>query len=113
MKRNMKLGLLMAIAVGIAAQSASAAPAPIPWDQPTTALSTQIADILGPGQARLTIENRSSIPTAEIPIIRKLLEQDLKSHGVIISGAESASAVRVTLSENARERLWVGEIVEG
>ncbi len=41
------------------------------------------------------------------------MEQDLKAHGVIASGAESANAIRVTLSENARERLWVAEVVEG
>jgi hypothetical protein len=84
-----------------------------PWDQPATALAGQIADILGPGPARLTIQNLSSISTGEIPAIRKLLEQDLKSHGVIVSGADSASAVRVTLSESTRERLWIAEIVEG
>ena len=37
----------------------------------------------------------------------------MKAHGVIASGAESANAIRVTLSENARERLWVAEVVEG
>lgn len=29
------------------------------------------------------------------------------------SGAESASTIRVTLSENLRERLWVAEVVQG
>jgi hypothetical protein len=86
---------------------------PSPWQQPAAALAGQIADILGPGEARLTIENLSSIPTSEIPAIRKLLEADLKSHGVTVSGAESASSLRVTLSENARERLWVAEVIEG
>jgi len=83
------------------------------WEQPAAALAQQISDILGPGEARLTIENRSSIPAGEIPLIRKLLEQDLKTHGVVLSGADSASAVRVTLSENTRERLWVAEVIEG
>jgi hypothetical protein len=76
-------------------------------------LATQIADILGPGQAQVTIRNLSTIQASEIPSIRKLIEQDLKAHGVIASGAESANAIRVTLSENERERLWVAEVVEG
>jgi hypothetical protein len=83
------------------------------WAQPAAELSGQIADILGPGQAQLIVRNLSTIQTSEIPAIRRLLEQDLKAHGVLASGAESANTIRVTLSENARERLWVAEVMEG
>jgi hypothetical protein len=107
----MRLIWLMAAMSGLAALAANATPSP--WDQPAAALAGQIADILGPGQARLTIRNISSLSSTEVPAIRRLLEQDLKTRGVSISGAESASAVRVTLSESARQRLWVAEIVEG
>jgi hypothetical protein len=93
--------------------TASAQPVPSPWEQPTAALAEQIAGILGPGQARLTIRNLSAVPTDEIPVIRRLLEEDLKARGVLASGAESANTIRVTLSENVRERLWVAEVVEG
>jgi len=99
-------GLLMGLA-------ANGAAAPGQWDQPAAALAEQISGILGPGQARLTIRNASSISIEEIPAIRRLLEQDLKARGVQTSGAESANTIRVTLSENVRERLWVAEIVEG
>jgi hypothetical protein len=58
-------------------------------------------------------ETRSTISNSEIPAIRRLLEQDLKAHGVLASGAESANSIRVTLSENTRERLWVAEVIEG
>jgi hypothetical protein len=95
------------------ALTAYAAPAPSPWEQPAATLSEQVAGILGPGQARLTIRNLSSISVDEIPAIRKLLEKDLKEHGVVPSGTESANAIRITLSENARERLWVAEVIEG
>jgi hypothetical protein len=91
----------------------SASPAPSPWEQPASALAEQIAAILGPAQAHLILRNNSQISTDEIPTIRRLLEQDLKAHGVQASGAESANIIRVTLSENLRERLWVAEIVEG
>ena len=76
-------------------------------------LAEQIAAILGPGQAHLTIRNLSTIPNDEIPAIRGLLEQDLKAHGVVMAGAESANTIRVTLSESARERILVAEVGEG
>ena len=83
------------------------------WMQPANELAGKIAEILGPGQAQFTVRNLSSIQPGEVPAIQKLLEQDLKAHAVLAGGAESANAIRVTLSENARERLWVAEVVEG
>ena len=83
------------------------------WDKPAATLAEQIAGILGPGQVSLAIRNNSAIPTDEIPAIRRALTEALKTRGVQASGSESATAVRVTLSENLRERLWVAEIVEG
>src|SRR6185437_626497 len=83
------------------------------WDQPASALAARIADILGAGQARLTIQNLSSIPPDQVPEIRKILSQDLQAHGIALAGADSANVVRVTLSESAHERLWVAEIAEG
>ena len=110
----MKLIWLMAVfASGVMGLTASAAAAPSQWDQPAAALAEQIAGILGPGQAHLTIRNLSTIPTDEIPAIRRLLEEDLKTRGVTTSEAETANVLRVTLSENVRELLWVAEIVEG
>jgi hypothetical protein len=84
-----------------------------PWEQPAAQLAAHVAEILGSGQAQLVVNNRSTIAAAEITPIRHLLEQDLRTHGVIVSGAESANMIRVTLSENARERLWIAEVVEG
>jgi hypothetical protein len=96
---------------GLMAQTTNTASGP--WEQPAAALAEQIAGILGPGQARLTIRNLSTVPSGEISAIRRLLAQDLKAHGVLASGAESANSIRVTLSENLRERLWVAEVIEG
>jgi hypothetical protein len=110
----MKFFLLAAVFLGgWMSLAADAAPAPSEWGQPAASLAEEIAGILGPGQARLTIRNFSTLSNDEIPTIRQLLEQDLKSHGVLASGAESANSIRVTLSENLRERLWVAEIIEG
>ena len=111
----MKLVWLIAVVVssltGLMAQTSNVATSP--WEQPAASLADEIAGILGPGQTHLTIRNLSTIPTGEIPAIRRLLEQDLKAHGVIASGTESANAIRVTLSEGTRERLWVAEVIEG
>jgi hypothetical protein len=83
------------------------------WEQPAAQLAAQVAEILGAGQAQLVVNNRSTIAAQELPAIRRELEQDLRARGVAISGAEGANLIRVTLSENARERLWVAEVMEG
>ena len=89
------------------------AAAPGAWEKPVADLAEQIASILGPGQAHLTIRNLSTLPNDEIPAIRRALGQDLKTHGVMMAGAESANTIRVTLSESARERILVAEVDEG
>jgi hypothetical protein len=93
--------------------AAHGSPGSTPWDEPAAALADQIAVILGPGQAHLTLRNLSTISTDELPTIRRLVEQDLRAHGITSSSDEAANLLRVTLSENTRERLWVAEIVEG
>ncbi|MGH9560764.1 MAG: hypothetical protein ACRD3S_04850, partial [Terracidiphilus sp.] len=84
-----------------------------PWDKPAADLAEQIAAILGPCQAHLTLVNLSSIPEGEVPAIRSLLSADLKAHGIAAAGEESANSVRVTFSQSASRRLWVAEIAEG
>jgi hypothetical protein len=113
MRMTMKqFGLVVAMVV-LLVPAASSAPVPGPWDQPAAGLAARIADILGPGPARLTIRNLSSIPNSAIPAIRSLLVQDLEQRGVVDSGAESATAVLITLSESAHNRLWVAQVAEG
>ena len=90
-----------------------AAPAPGKWGQPADALAEQIAAILGPAQATLTVRNLSSIVESDILGIRALFEQDLKAHGVAITSGDSANTIRITLSQNDRGRLWVAEIGQG
>ena len=107
----MRLIWLMAAMVGLAGIAVHAAPSP--WEQPAAALAEPDCRHSRPGQAHLTIRNLSTISNDEIPAIRRLLVQDLKAHGVMAAGAESANTIRVTLSESARERLWVAEVGEG
>ena len=115
--RAMRLVVAVVLVVcwvaGCAVLAAQPQQTPSSWSQPAAELAGQIADLLGPGQAQLTVRNLSTIQTGEIPVIRKLIEQDLKARGVLAGGTESANAIRVTLSENARDRLWVAEVVEG
>lgn len=107
-----RFGFIVALC-GCLSFAANAMPVQSAWEQPAAALAEQIAGILGPGQMRLTFRNLSSIPAGELPNIQRLLEQDLRAHGVTAAGDESANAVRITLSEDARQRLWVAEVVEG
>lgn len=101
------------IAILVAALLRPAQAASSSWEQPASELADQIAAILGPGQAQLTLVNLSTINDGEIPAIRSLLTADLKSHGIAAAGEESANTVRVTLSQSASRRLWVAEIAEG
>jgi hypothetical protein len=88
--------------------------ASISWDSPADELAKQIAAIAGPGPAKLTIKNRSSIPADQVPAIRRTLERDLQSYGVTASGsAEAATVIRVTLSQNLKHELWIAEVQEG
>jgi hypothetical protein len=80
---------------------------------PVANLAKQIADIAGPGPAKLTIRNQSSLNAEEIPAIRALLEHDLRGYGVLVTGADTATSIRLTLSENAAGGLWVAEVHEG
>ena len=107
------ISLIAALGTGLAGLAAIAAPPQNQWQQPASALADQIAEILGPGQAQLTLRNISSIPSDAVPGIRKVLDQDLKAHGVLVSDAESTNSIHVTLSENTRERLWIAEVIEG
>ena len=83
------------------------------WDQPAGALADQIAGVAGPGPVTLSVRNLSSIADSEVPAIRAILEKDLKNHGISIANGDTPNTVRLTLSQNDRERLWVAEIVEG
>jgi hypothetical protein len=108
-----RTGIFWAAVLVASGLIASAASAFAQWEKPTTTLAAQIAEILGPGQAKLTVRNLSTIPNDEIPIIQRLIQKDLKKLGIVSSGAESANIVRITLSEDQRERLWVAEVIEG
>ncbi|HKD84395.1 MAG TPA: hypothetical protein VKB58_06575 [Terriglobales bacterium] len=83
------------------------------WDSPSADLAKQIAALTGPGTITLTITNRSTIATDEVPAIRKSLEREIRAAGITVRAKDADSDVRVTLSENLQGWLWVAEIQEG
>lgn len=105
--------MLALTALILVPSTAESATVPSQWEQPAGALADQIAAILGPGQARLTLRNLSSIAADDVPTIRRLVEQALRAHGISTTVDDAANTVQVTLSENANKRLWIAEIVEG
>lgn len=80
---------------------------------PAAALAEKIAAVLGPAQSHLVLRNLSSIPTDQLPPIRRQIETELKSRGISLTASDAANTVRITLSESGRKQLWVAEILEG
>ena len=83
------------------------------WDAPCSELARQIAALTGPGTVTLTITNRSSISADDVPTIRRTLERNLRSLGIVVGAKDADTDVRVTLSQNTQGWLWVAEVREG
>jgi len=83
------------------------------WDAPSADLARQIAALTGPGTITLLVANRSSIASDDVPIIRRALERELRSAGVLVRAKDADSDVLVTLSQNTQGLLWVAEVQEG
>ncbi|HTV64964.1 MAG TPA: hypothetical protein VMD98_05130 [Bryocella sp.] len=83
------------------------------WQPPSADLAKQIVAITGPGTITLSIANRSSISSDDVPLIRRALARELRSAGVVVRDGNADSDVRVTLSENLQGWLWVAEVQEG
>ena len=84
------------------------------WNGPVTDLAKAIAAASGPGTIALTVVNASSIPKDQVTEIQRALEAQLRTAGVRVGAAANANGdVRVTLSENLHEYVWVAEIKQG
>jgi len=84
------------------------------WDSPATELGRQIAALTGPGGVSLTLHNNSAIPADDLPAIRRSLVTALGAQGITVRTTDdAATTVRVTLSETARQGLWVAEVQQG
>ena len=105
--------LVCVLLISLPMPAHAATPPASQFDQPAADLSRQIAALTGPGPAKLVIHNSSTLPNGEIPVIRQLLEHDLRALGVTTGSSDSATIIRVTLSQNLRGGLWVAEVDEG
>jgi hypothetical protein len=84
------------------------------WDGPASELAGKIAALSGPGAVSLSIRNSSSIAADEVPAIRKGLLAGLSKQGITIRAeGQAATSVRVTLSQNAKQGVWVAEVQQG
>lgn len=84
------------------------------WHDPVSQLATKITAATGPGVVALEINNRSSITSADMEEIRRELTASLATSGVRIWQPDQAAAnIKLTLSENLQDYVWVAEIQPG
>src|SRR4029077_1389204 len=81
---------------------------------PISQLTGKITAATGPGVVALEINNRSSISSADTEEIRRELTASLATSGVRVWQPDQAAAtIKLTLSENLQEYVWVAEIQAG
>jgi hypothetical protein len=81
------------------------------WHQPVSELATKITAATGPGVVALEVNNRSSITSADAEEIRSELTAALSTAGVRVWQPDQAAAtIRLTLSENLKNYVWVAQI---
>lgn len=81
------------------------------WRAPEAQLAERIAAITGPGVIALEVTNSSSLSSPDVKQIRRSLTDLLANSGVrIMQPDQAAATVRVTLSENLQNYVWVAEI---
>jgi hypothetical protein len=85
-------------------------PAAAQWSEPIAQLARDIAAITGPGTVTLTVHNISSLTADYVPVIKRDLQNDLRSAGVRVVSANAAADIKITLSENAQGYVWVAEV---
>jgi len=84
------------------------------WQAPAEQLAQKIAAATGPGAVALDVANRSSLSQADADEIRRQLITELAVLGVhFVSADQAAATVRVSLSENLQNYVWVAEIHQG
>ena len=84
------------------------------WHDPVSQLAAKITAATGPGVVALEIDNHSSIGPADTEEIRRELVALLAASGVRVWQPDQAAAIiKLTLSENLQEYVWVAEIQAG
>jgi hypothetical protein len=74
----------------------------------------KIISVTGPGPLSLEVENHSSLNQAEVEAVQRGLVAGLANFGGrVVNGDPAAAAVRVSLSEDLRNYVWIAEIRPG
>ena len=82
---------------------------PEEWTIRVGTLAGQIAEAARPSKAiALEVQNISSLPAADVEMIRQAFQKQLANRGIRI--AATGVDVKVTLSENIERFLWIAEI---
>ena len=84
------------------------------WSAAEQQLAQKISAVTGPGAMALEVVNRSSLPKKDFDEISSGLKTQLNAVGLqFVAGEQAAMTVRVSLSENLRQYVWVAEIRQG
>jgi len=84
------------------------------WRDPVSQLAAKITAATGPGVVALEINNRSSISSADAEEIRREITSALATSGVRVWQPDQAAAnIKVTLSEDLQEYVWVAQVQSG
>jgi len=85
-----------------------------PWQAAEIQLARKIAAVTGPGAISLDLADASSLKSADAEEIRRGLLNELALLGLhSVSSDQAAATIRVTLSENLLDYVWVAEIHQG
>jgi len=84
------------------------------WTAPEEELARKIAAVTGPGAVAVDIMNRSSLGKKDVDEIGAGLRSRLETLGLrAVNPEQAAATIKVTLSENLQNYVWVAEIQQG
>jgi len=84
------------------------------WTTPEQELAKKIAALTGPGAIAIAVANQSSLGQKDVDQISNGFRSRLEAFGVrAVKEEQAAASVKVTLSENLENYLWVAEIRQG
>jgi hypothetical protein len=84
------------------------------WRAPESQLAAKIMALTGPSVISLDVRNASSLAASEVEEIRRGLTAMLETSGVRVWPPDQAGIeVRVVLSENLQDYVWVAEVHKG
>jgi len=84
------------------------------WTGPEEQLAARIMAVTGPGTMSVEFVNRSSLSRREIEQVRSGILEQLSAKGArFLSADQAAATVRISLSEDLQNYVWVAEVRQG